>query len=69
MRLVLDAARCEGHGRCYDLASALVEADDNGRAVLLGHGHVDATSEPAAELAVRNCPEGALSLARDDLDG
>jgi ferredoxin len=67
MKLVLDAERCEGHGRCYDLAAELVTAGDDGRAVFVGDGHVDRRQEPAAELAVRNCPEQALTIDRSPL--
>ena len=30
MRLVVDAAKCSGHGRCYTVAPDLLEADDEG---------------------------------------
>ena len=65
MKLVLDAARCQGHGRCYDLAPEVFGEDDEGYAVLLGDGVVPEASRRDADLAVRNCPENAL-LATDD---
>lgn len=63
MKLVLDADRCQGHGRCYDLAPELFDADDEGHAVVLAPGgEVGAGHEDAAARAVRNCPERALAL-------
>jgi ferredoxin len=63
MRIVVDHERCQGHGRCYDLASELFGADDDGHVVVLvPDGRVPTDAERAAVLAVRNCPERALSL-------
>jgi ferredoxin len=63
MRIVVDQERCQGHGRCYDLASELFGADDDGHVVVLvPDGRVPTDAERAAVLAVRNCPERALSL-------
>jgi ferredoxin len=63
VRLVLDTARCQGHGRCYDLAPAIVDADDEGRAVLLdGAAELTPETQAMATAAVRNCPEQALRL-------
>jgi ferredoxin len=65
MKIVVDHERCQGHGRCYDLASEIFGADDDGHvAVLVPGGQVPANTEPAAVLAVKNCPERALSLER-----
>jgi ferredoxin len=63
MKILLDTERCQGHGRCYDLAPELFDADDEGYAVLrTPDGHVAAADEPQAALAVRSCPERALTL-------
>ena len=62
VRISIDGDRCEGHGRCYDLAAALFQPDDEGHAVLVGDGAVPAEHEAQAVLAVRNCPEQALAL-------
>jgi ferredoxin len=63
MRLVIDVARCEGHGRCYDLAPALFRPDDEGHAELVNPaGEVAAPHEADALAAVRNCPERALNV-------
>jgi ferredoxin len=61
MRIRLDVDRCQGHGRCYDLAPDLFDADEDGHAIILAPD-VPAESEDQAVLAVNNCPERALSL-------
>ena len=62
VRISVDADRCEGHGRCYDLAAELFQPDDEGHALLVGDGAVAPEHEAQAVLAVRNCPEQALAL-------
>jgi ferredoxin len=63
MRLTIDIASCEGHGRCYDLAPTLFRPDDEGHAELVAPaGDVAAKDEATALAAVRNCPEHALTL-------
>ncbi|MFN8028450.1 MAG: ferredoxin [Acidimicrobiia bacterium] len=61
-RIVLDDSLCTGHGRCYALAPALFDSDDAGRSVLLAEV-VDDEHRAAAEAAVANCPERAISLS------
>ena len=67
MRLVLDAARCQGHGRCYDLAPEVFDEDAEGYGRLRGDGVVPERSRREAGLAVRNCPENALAVLQDQL--
>lgn len=62
MRIVVDHDACQGHGRCYDLAPEVFEADDEGYVVLLVDGELPPELEGPAGTAVRNCPERALSL-------
>ena len=62
MRIVLDANRCVGHGRCYALSPELFDADERGHSVVLCD-EVPAGSEDDAQNAVANCPERAISLA------
>jgi ferredoxin len=62
MRVVVDHERCQGHGRCYDLAPAVFGADDEGYVELLVPGDLSAEAEGAARIAVANCPERALVL-------
>jgi ferredoxin len=63
MRLTIDNARCQGHGRCYDLAPALFTDDDS------GYGEVSVPDVPAdgaqaqsARRAAQACPERAVLL-------
>jgi len=62
MRVSVDAAACLGHGRCYDVAPGLFEDDDEGYSVVKGDGTVPPGEAPAARLAVRLCPERAVTL-------
>ncbi|MGI8491184.1 MAG: ferredoxin [Acidimicrobiales bacterium] len=60
-RISIDAATCTGHGRCYSLAPELFDADDRGYGVVTSPDVPDELVS-RAELALRNCPEGAISL-------
>jgi ferredoxin len=62
VKLHIDSERCQGHGRCYDLAPDLFGDDDEGFGKVLGDGAVPADSEREARLAVANCPERAIVL-------
>ncbi len=64
MKVVIDASRCTGHGRCYMSAPEIFDYDDDD-----GYGSVvNPDVEPgspeaaAAEHAAANCPESAISL-------
>ncbi|MEV5495353.1 ferredoxin [Nonomuraea fuscirosea] len=60
MKLHIDPERCQGHGRCYDLAPELFGEDDEGYGRVLGDGLVAPDQERDARLAVVNCPEQAI---------
>ena len=62
MRIVLDEARCVGHGRCYALAPEVFDADDLGHCIVRLADEVPAEHEEAARLGVANCPEDALRI-------
>jgi ferredoxin len=62
MRVQIDPARCQGHGRCYDLADDLFGADEEGYGTVLGDGLVPPDREDDARLAQANCPEDAVVL-------
>jgi ferredoxin len=65
VEIVVDHRACQGHGRCYDIAPEVFGADDDGHVVLLAAGgRVSADAGERAVLAVRNCPERALSVER-----
>jgi ferredoxin len=65
VRLQISPERCQGHGRCYDLAPDLFGEDDEGYGRVLGDGTVPPASERDARLAVLNCPEHAIELAEE----
>ena len=65
MRVQIDSALCQGHGRCYDLAPDLFGDDEDGYATLTeatADGQVPADAEDDARLAADNCPESAIVL-------
>jgi ferredoxin len=65
LRVVLDEAACQGHGRCYSLAPDVYDTDDEGHCVIK-------TALVGEELAAQarsgaaNCPERALSVEAAD---
>lgn len=64
LHLTVDPDLCQGHARCYALAPQLFDIDDvDGHARALP-GPVPVDLEDKAELAVRSCPERAISLGR-----
>lgn len=65
MKLQIDPARYQGHGRCYDLAPDLFGDDDEGFGTVLGGGVVPAADDREARLAVANCPERAIDLVEE----
>jgi ferredoxin len=62
MRVIVDIGRCQGHGRCYDLAPDVFEPDPRGHVDVAVHGELPAVLEPDVRIGVRNCPESALRL-------
>ena len=65
MKVRIDAERCQGHGRCYDLAPDLFGDDDEGFGQVRGDGTVPADLEREARLAAANCPERAIDLGEE----
>ncbi|MGV9385738.1 ferredoxin [Nonomuraea sp. NPDC003707] len=65
MKVQIDPGRCQGHGRCYDLAQGLFGEDGEGYGQVVGDGVVPPGEEPAARLAVANCPERAIDLEEE----
>lgn len=62
-RILVDADRCTGHGRCYTLAPDVFDADEVGHSVVLVPD-VTGDLEAQAVTAEQNCPEGAITLVR-----
>jgi ferredoxin len=62
MKISIDSGRCQGHGRCYDLANELFDEDAEGYGVVRGDGIVPPGLQPQARLAALNCPESAIDV-------
>jgi ferredoxin len=66
MRLHVDAASCQGHGRCYMLAPDLLGSDDEGFVTIRGGSiAVPPDREELARDLAGSCPESAISLLDD----
>ncbi len=63
-RVHVDPDRCQGHNRCYSVAPELFDLDDLGMSSEIGAGIVPPELIGEARLAVANCPEHAISLAK-----
>jgi ferredoxin len=61
VKVKVDAAACQGHGRCYALAPDIFEADDHGHCVI-PQADVPAGREDAARAGAENCPEDAITV-------
>jgi ferredoxin len=62
VRISIDAALCQGHGRCYEIAPELVEDDDRSRGFVI-RPDVPAELVQKARAAVNACPERAVSIS------
>jgi ferredoxin len=69
MRVIVELGRCQGHGRCYDLAPDVFEPDERGHVDMTVHGDLPAVLESDTRIGVHNCPESALRLISDAGDG
>jgi ferredoxin len=65
MRVAVDHTKCQGHGRCYDLAPDVFEPDARGHVDLAVTGELPPGLEPDTRIGVKNCPEAALRLIPD----
>jgi ferredoxin len=61
VRISIDYGICAGHGRCFMLAPALFEADDDGRGVVLEQD-VPKDLEDLAQESSYSCPEQAILI-------
>ena len=61
MKVELLEERCVGHGRCYDLAPEVFDADERGHCVLL-QARVPEQLREKARVAAENCPEHAIRV-------
>jgi ferredoxin len=62
VKVQIDPERCQGHGRCYDIAPELFGDDEEGYGQVLGDGTVTPDRERQARLAEFNCPERAIGV-------
>lgn len=62
MKVQIESARCQGHGRCYYLAPAVFDDDLEGYGTVTGDGIVPPDQEQEARVATDSCPERAISL-------
>jgi ferredoxin len=62
LKVSIDFDKCQGHGRCFDVAPELFE-DDEGYGSVKGDGDVGPGLVEAAKSAVRQCPERAVALS------
>jgi len=63
MYVRIDTNQCEGHGRCYLLVPTVFSADDEGHGVAVVSELKTPDQVAAADVAVRNCPESAITLS------
>lgn len=62
MKVQISPERCQGHGRCYDLAPDLFAEDGEGYGTLARDGSVAPGQQGQARLAAANCPERAIDV-------
>ncbi|HSA53997.1 MAG TPA: ferredoxin [Yinghuangia sp.] len=62
MKVTVDANRCEGHARCWEICPEVFSLDET------GHGFVEVPEVPShlvahVQIAEQNCPERAIILS------
>ncbi len=62
MRVTLDGKVCQGHARCNEINEDVFAADEDGYATPLVDVAVAPQDEDDVRLAVRNCPERAITI-------
>ena len=65
MKIHVEEEKCQGHNRCFVVASELFELDDFGYAHETNDGVVPPELEEKARLAVANCPENAIIVVEE----
>jgi ferredoxin len=66
-KLVVDFAKCTGHGRCYNESPALLTYDEEGF-VTVRHAPLPLADDQLedAQAACDACPEQAMTIVNDD---
>ena len=67
MKVQIDPERCQGHGRCYDLAPGLFGDDDEGFGQVLGDGIVPPGKEQRGAPGGRQLPRTRDRAPRGEL--
>ena len=62
MKVAVDADRCQGHARCWEICPDVFDLDDEGHAVVKVTD-VPFELEASVGEAVANCPERAITVA------
>jgi len=62
VKVSIDADRCQGHGRCFNMAPDIFGFDDLGNGYVLGDGVLSNEALDRARLAQANCPEHAIAI-------
>jgi ferredoxin len=65
VKVQINVDRCQGHGRCYDMAPQLFGENEEGYSTVLGDGLVPPDLEAVARRAAANCPERAVELVEE----
>ena len=65
MKVKVDQEKCQGHNRCFVVASELFELDEFGYSHEVNGGVVPPELEEKARLAVANCPENAIIIVEE----
>jgi ferredoxin len=65
MKVRVDPAKCQGHNRCFQTSEQLFQLDNYGYSSARGDGTVAPELQDKARLAVKNCPERAISISED----
>jgi ferredoxin len=61
VRVILNAEKCQGHGRCYVLAPAVFAPDEEGYGTVV-QSEVSGELVAAARRGAQGCPEAAITL-------
>ena len=62
MKVTVDADRCQGHARCWEICPEVFSLNDEGNSEVVAP-EVPAGLEGQAEKAAANCPERAISIS------
>jgi len=65
MKVRVDPAKCQGHNRCYQTSEQLFQLDNYGYSSARGDGAVPPELAEKARIAVKNCPERAITIVEE----